>query len=166
MLHLSKVVIDGNSLYYFFFGKIINWILSWERLWWSRIKISDFFALFLSCDIQPYVVFNGESVPDDMKNQTIWEQMKQKLENAMQLANGPQSKKRVIPILSFYTFRAVLKQLYVLFAFCDFEPDEEIAILANMMNCPVSSNDSEFFILLLTGGFISSENVVFNLQEI
>lgn len=92
--------------------------------------------------------------------------MKQKLENAMRLTNGLRGKKRVMPALAFDIYRTVLKELNISFAVCDFEVDKEIGILANTLNYPVLSNDSDFFILPLTGGFISFENIEFNLQEI
>lgn len=92
--------------------------------------------------------------------------MKQRLENAKRIASGLRGKKRVMPILAFDTFKAVLKKLGIPFAVCDFEADKEIAMLANTLNCPVLSNDSDFFIFPLTGGFISFDKVIFNLQEI
>lgn len=92
--------------------------------------------------------------------------MKQRLENAKRIASGLRGKKRVMPILAFDTFKAVLKKLGIPFAVCDFEADKEIAMLANTLNCPVLSNDSDFFIFPLTGGFISFDEVIFNLQEI
>lgn len=49
--------------------------------------------------------------------------MKQKLENAMRIASGLRGKKRVMPILAFDTFKAVLKKLSIPFAECDFETD-------------------------------------------
>lgn len=155
MLHSTKVVIDGNSLYHFIFYMNDNQLDFYHGGDYDEfaIKVSNFFQLLQSCDIQPYVVFDGGSAPNDMKFETIRGRMKQRLENAM-------------PILAFDTFRAVLKELNILFAVCDFEADKEIAILANMMNCPVLSNDSDFFILPLTSGFISFENVEFNSQEI
>lgn len=168
MLHSTKVVIDGNSLYHFIFYMNDNQLDFYHGGDYDEfaIKVSNFFQLLQSCDIQPYVVFDGGSAPTDMKFETIRGRMKQRLENAMRLAHGLRGKKKVMPILAFDTFRAVLKELNILFAVCDFEADKEIAILANMMNCPVLSNDSDFFILPLTSGFISFENVEFNSQEI
>lgn len=66
-------------------------------------------------------------------------------------------------ILVFDIFRVVLKELNILFVVCDFEVDKEIVIFVNMMNCFVLFNDSDFFILFLMSGFISFENVEFNL---
>lgn len=92
--------------------------------------------------------------------------MKQKLENAKRIAYRLRGRKRVMPILAFNTFKAVLKKLSIPFAVCEFEADREIAMLANTLNCPVLSNDSDFFIFPLTGGFIIFKNITFNLQEI
>lgn len=69
----------------------------------------------------------------------------------------------VVFILVFDIFRVVLKELNILFVVCDFEVDKEIVIFVNIMNCFVLFNDSDFFILFLMSGFISFENVEFNL---
>lgn len=66
-------------------------------------------------------------------------------------------------ILVFDIFRVVLKELNILFVVCNFEVDKEIVIFVNIMNCFVLFNDSDFFILFLMSGFISFENVEFNL---
>lgn len=58
-----------------------------------------------------------------MKFQTIQMRMKQKLENVKGIASGLRGKKRVMPILAFDTFKAVLKKLSIPFAECDFETD-------------------------------------------
>lgn len=130
------------------------------------LEITEFFRLLHFCNIELYVVFDGGNDPNDLKFQTLQERMKQKLENAKRIANGLRGQKRVMPILAFNTFKAVLKKLRIPFAVCDFEADKEIAMLANALNCPVLSNDSDFFIFPLTGGFISFDQVIFNLQEI
>lgn len=48
-------------------------------------------------------MFDGGSALNDMKFETIRGRMKQRLENAMRLANGLQGKKKVMPILVFDT---------------------------------------------------------------
>lgn len=167
-LHSTRVVIDGNSLYHFIFEDTRMDFYHGGDYDQYAFEITEFFRLLHSCNIELYVVFDGGTCndPNDMKFQTIQKRMKQKLENAMRIASGLRGKKRVMPILAFDTFKAVLKKLSIPFAVCDFEADKEIAMLANTLNCPVLSNDSDFFIFPLTGGFISFDKVIFSLQEI
>ena len=47
---------------------------------------------------------------------------------------------------------------------CDFEADNQIAVLANDLKCPVISFDSDFYILSLTHGFIPFDSVNFDVQ--
>lgn len=70
-----------------------------------------------------------------------------------------------MPIMAFDTFTAVLKYIKIPFAVCDFEADKEIAKLANKLNCPVLSNDSDFYIFPLTAGFIPLDSVCFPEEE-
>lgn len=92
------------------------------------IEITEFFRLLHSCNIELYVVFDGGNDPKDMKFQTLQERMKQKLENAKRIAYRLRGRKRVMPILAFNTFKAVLKKLSIPFAVCEFEADREIAM--------------------------------------
>lgn len=165
-LHSTRIVIDGNSLYHFIYEDTYLDFYHGGDYDQYAIEITEFFRLLHSCNIELYVVFDGGNDPKDMKFQTLQERMKQKLENAKRIAYRLRGRKRVMPILAFNTFKAVLKKLSIPFAVCEFEADREIAMLANTLNCPVLSNDSDFFIFPLTGGFISFKNITFNLQEI
>lgn len=73
MLHSTKVVIDGYSLYHFIFDMNDNQLDFYHGGDYDEfaIKVSNFFELLQSCDIQPYVVFDGGSAPNDMKFETI-----------------------------------------------------------------------------------------------
>ncbi len=68
----------------------------------------------------------------------------------------------MIPPLSQDVFKNVLSALSVNHVTCVFEADDQIAALANAWGCPVMSNDSDFFIYDLVGGFIVFDYV--NLQ--
>lgn len=162
-LHDTKVVIDGNNLYHLiFYNNHVDFLHGGDYDQYAR-KIKEFFSLLSSCNIQPYVVFDGGYEQDDKKFQTILKRVQQRLEMAMLLAKGQRGK--VMPILAYDTFRAVLLEIKVPFAVCDFEADKEIGILANQFDCPVLSYDSDFYILPLSAGFIPFDSVNFTLQE-
>ncbi|XP_062610059.1 protein asteroid homolog 1-like [Saccostrea cucullata] len=162
-LHDTKVVIDGNNLYHLiFYNNHVDFLHGGDYDQYAR-KIKEFFALLQTCNIQPYVVFDGGYEQDDKKFHTILGRVQQRLEMAIRLAKGQRGK--VMPILAYETFKEVLLQIHIPFAVCDFEADREIGILANDLNCPVLSYDSDFYILPLSAGFIPFDSVNFTLQE-
>ena len=162
-LHDTKVIIDGNNLYHLlFYNNHVDFLHGGDYDQYAR-KIKEFFNTLQSCNIEPYVVFDGGYEQDDKKFKTILKRVEQRLEMAMLLAKGQRGK--VMPILAYDTFRAVLLEINVPFAVCDFEADKEIGILANQFNCPVLSYDSDFYILPLSAGFIPFDSVNFALQE-
>lgn len=162
-LHNTKVVIDGNNLYHLiFYNNHVDFLHGGDYDQYAR-KIKEFFTLLHSCKIQPYVVFDGGYEQDDKKFYTILERVKRRLEMAMDLAKGYRGK--VMPLLAYETFKAVLLEINVPFVVCDFEADKEVGILANKLNCPVLSYDSDFYILSLSAGFIPFDSVNFTLQE-
>ncbi|XP_061198279.1 protein asteroid homolog 1-like [Saccostrea echinata] len=162
-LHDTKVVIDGNNLYHLiFYNNHVDFLHGGDYDQYAR-KIKEFFTLLQSCNIQPYVVFDGGYEQDDKKFHTILGRVQQRLEMAIRLAKGQRGK--VMPILAYETFKEVLLQIHIPFAVCDFEADKEIGILANDFDCPVLSYDSDFYILPLSAGFIPFDSVNFTLQE-
>lgn len=64
---------------------------------------------------------------------------------AIQLTKQRREYCRVMPIITRDTFIAVLMEITIPFVVCDFEADIEIANLANQFNCPVLSDDSDFY---------------------
>lgn len=160
-LHDTEVVIDGNSLYHFvFYSNQLDFLHGGDYDQYAY-KIIKFFNLLHCCNIQSYIVFDGGNDPSNMKFQTNHKRMKERLVMAMQLAKGYKGNCKVMPIMAFDTFTAVLKNIKIPFAVCDFEADKEIAKLANKLNCPVLSNDSDFYIFPLTAGFIPLDSVCF-----
>lgn len=74
-----------------------------------------------------------------MKLDTIQNRMKHRLKLVNQLATDEKGIFNVMPILAFDTFKAVLQEIKIPLAVCDFEADKEIGLLANKLNCPVLS---------------------------
>lgn len=165
-LHSTKVVIDGNSLYHFLYNKDKLDFLHGGDYNQYADKIREFFSLLQSCNIQPYVVFDGGNEPNEKKFQTVLSRIERRLEMAIQLTKQQHDYCRVMPIMSRDTFIAVLSEITIPFVICDFEADKEIAKLANHLDSPVLSDDSDFFILPLSSGFIRFESLNFTVQEI
>lgn len=158
-LHSTNVVIDGNSLYHFIFHHNQVDFLHGGDYDQYALKIREFFELLKSCNIQPYVVFDGGNDPNNMKLDTTRRRLVHRLDIVKQLAKNIKTNEGVVPILAFDTFKEVLHEMNTKLAVCDFEADKEIGLLANELNCPVLSSDSDFFVLPLNAGFIQLDRV-------
>lgn len=59
LLYDTKVVIDGNNLYYFiFYNNYVDFFYGGDYDQYAR-KIKEFFSFLSFCNIQSYVVFDG-----------------------------------------------------------------------------------------------------------
>ena len=151
-LHDTKVVIDGNNLYHFLYYQYhIVHQYGGDYDHFSR-KCKRFFSLLGKCGVEPIVVFDGGYGPDDRKLPTILSRLRDRLSTAESICKTGHGK--IIPILAIETFRLVLVELNIPHVACEFEADDDIATLANDLNCPVLSNDSDFFVYDLTAGYI------------
>lgn len=164
-LYNTKVVIDGNNLYHFLYHKDnLDFLHGGDYDQYAQ-KVRDFFSLLHTCKIQPYVVLDGGNKQNDVKFETIQNRMKHRLKLVNRLAKNQRIRDNVVPILAFDTFKAVLEEINTPFAVCDFEADKEIGLLANKLNCPVMSNDSDFYILPVTKGLLPFDYVQLTLQK-
>ena len=151
-LHDTKVVIDGNNLFHFLyyhfsigpmFGGDYDVYAKGIRFYFNRLR---------ECNIEPYVVFDGAYHPDDRKLKTSLKRANDKLCAARRLAKGEVAS--VLPLLARETFHCVLTELNVKHFTCQFEADNWLTALANELQCPVMSNDSDFYIYDIHNGFI------------
>lgn len=151
-LHDTKVVIDGSNLYHFlFFRYQLNHQFGGDFDKFAK-KCKMFFDLLAKCGVEPIIVFDGGYSPDERKFPTVLERLKDKRNDAEAICTTGQGK--IMPIIAIEAFRLVLVELNIPHIACDFEADDDIAILANELNCPVMSNDSDFFVYDLKAGFI------------
>ncbi|KAM4568165.1 single-strand DNA endonuclease ASTE1-like [Fundulus diaphanus] len=70
--------------------------------------------------------------------------------------NGQQ--KKFLPRMADFVFRQTLARLEVPVAQCFEEADQEIAALASEWQCPVLSNDSDFYVFHLPAGFLPTSH--------
>lgn len=87
--------------------------------------------------------------PSEKKFSTIRQRLQHKIKEADSLSQGRNG--CVLPILTRRVFIQVLIQRGIPLVQCLFEADNEIACLAHQWNCPVLSNDSDFYIFDLPG---------------
>ena len=102
--------------------------------------------------MEPLIVFDGGYDPDDRKLPTILQRMSDRRDNVWLVCRTDHG--TVPPILAVETFRQVLVEFGIKHVTCDFEADDDIGVLANDLDCPVMSNDSDFFVYDLKTGFI------------
>ncbi|XP_039977053.1 protein asteroid homolog 1 isoform X2 [Xiphias gladius] len=90
--------------------------------------------------------------PSDKKFPTLRQRLQSKIREADSISHGRGGS--VLPILTRAVFIQVLIQRGVPLVQCPAEADWEIACLAHQWNCPVLTNDSDFYIFDLPGGYL------------
>lgn len=148
----SRLVIDGCSLYfrlYFTHGLDQQHGGDYDTF---AYLLTQFLSALAACNIQPYVVLDGGTDPSDKKFPTLRQRLQSKIKEADSLSHGRNGS--VLPILTRDVFIQVLMQRGVPLVQCPAEADWEIACLAHQWNCPVLTNDSDFFIFDLPGGYL------------
>uniref|UniRef100_A0A4W6DL76 Uncharacterized protein n=1 Tax=Lates calcarifer TaxID=8187 RepID=A0A4W6DL76_LATCA len=101
----------------------------------------------------PYVVLDGGSDHTDKKLETVTLRAESRIKKAHQAAVGG-SNENILPQLAKIVFRQTLARLEVPMAQCFAEADPQIVALANEWQCPVLSNDSDFYIFNLSSGLL------------
>ncbi|XP_060078922.1 protein asteroid homolog 1-like [Ylistrum balloti] len=162
-LHDCKLIIDGNNLYHLlFYDHRIDYMHGGDYDKFAS-HIRRFFLMLKECKIQPYVIFDGGYDIDEKKLKTALERSRQRCHLAGFISHG--GKGKVMPILAYETFRRTLLDLGVPHCVCDFEADDQIAVLANEFNAPVLSYDSDFYVFDLKAGYIPFDGVNFVAAE-
>uniref|UniRef100_A0A672GRB6 Uncharacterized protein n=1 Tax=Salarias fasciatus TaxID=181472 RepID=A0A672GRB6_SALFA len=106
-----------------------------------------------ACRISPYVLLDGGSDPSNRKLQTSVERAKNLIRRADRAALNGHSH-GILPPLASWVLKQTMARLQVPLAQCYGEADQEIAALATEWQCPVLSNDSDFFVFPLPLGLL------------
>ncbi|XP_073703678.1 single-strand DNA endonuclease ASTE1-like [Garra rufa] len=148
----KRLIIDGCNLYYFlYFGCNLDQIHGGDYDSFEEL-VTRFFENLRACDIEPYVVLDGGADQTNKKLDTQMKRQQAKINEAFALSVG--KKGNVLPVLIKEVFRQLLHKLKVPLVQCLAEADWEIAALAKEWNCPVLSNDSDFYIFNLEAGLL------------
>ncbi|XP_061738770.1 protein asteroid homolog 1-like [Nerophis ophidion] len=148
----SRLVIDGSSLYFNLYLKH-----GLDRQHGGDYDafacvLCQFLSALEASNIQPYVVLDGGTDPSYKKMDTLQQRLQSKIKEAEHMSQGRNGS--VLPILTREVFIQVLRHRGVPLVQCPAEADWEIACLAHQWKCPVLSNDSDFFIFDLPGGYM------------
>ncbi|XP_074542275.1 single-strand DNA endonuclease ASTE1 [Halichoeres trimaculatus] len=148
----SRLVIDGCSLYFrLYFNHGLDQQHGGDYDAFACL-LSQFLSALAACNIQPFVVLDGGIDPSGKKFSTLRQRLQSKIKEADSLSHGRNGS--VLPILTRDVFIQVLIQNGVPLVQCPAEADWEIACLAHQWNCPVLTNDSDFYIFDLPGGYL------------
>ncbi|KAK2836744.1 hypothetical protein Q7C36_014613 [Tachysurus vachellii] len=151
-LRNTHLVIDGCSLYFrLYFTTGLDQKRGGDYDAFANL-VRRFFAALFSCNVSPYVVLDGGMDETDKKFKTLRERAQSKIHDAHNLSRG--SHGSVLPLLTREVFRQVICELGVPLVQCISEADSEIASLAHQWRCPVLTNDSDFYIFDLCGGYL------------
>lgn len=156
------LVIDGCSLCYNLYT--FDWINGGQYTDYYHTMV-EFFGALRSSSVESIVVIDGYAYPEeksDTVNKRIAAKTQEVCDQFIESSTSPKrassanfaSKTDVLPLLAPAVFQEVLCELNITCIMVDGEADKEIAQLANFYSCPVLSNDSDFYMFPLKGGFI------------
>lgn len=142
-LHDCDLVIDGDNLS----SQIYKWLSNcnsafggdYDQYYRTVIHV---FKLFEKCNITPYVLLDGGY--EQKKLKVVKQRLRSKIASIKYIR--PTSNTSTFPLMMREVFVDALRDCGVSLMRCFFEADDEIALLAKKLNCPVLSYDSDFFI--------------------
>ncbi|XP_035991507.1 protein asteroid homolog 1-like [Fundulus heteroclitus] len=153
----SRLVIDGCNLNYLLYcSSGLDENHGGEYAAYESL-IESFITALRTCEIAPYVVLDGGSGLTDRKAETAVKRAEDRINKKNRASvNGQQNK--FLPRMADFVFRQTLARLEVPMAQCFEEADQEIAALASEWQCPVLSNDSDFYVFHLPAGFLPTSH--------
>ena len=152
----SRIVIDGCNLFNVLYHKSKLDLKHGGDYYAFEILIKDFFKALKNCNIKPYVILDGGCDHTGKKLETLQQHTRDHVQIGKDLSLGGQipANSAIKPVLLKIVFKQILIHLKIPFVHCMEEADWEIAALANQWNCPVLSDDSDFFIFDLKAGVL------------
>ena len=162
------LVIDGDALSYHLYNDF-DWLHGGEYLEYREHAIK-FFRALQSSGIEPIVVFDGTDFTGRKFNTLVERSLDRAKELISQFRHltqcqqpsslePTQSKptqhgKVILPLHAKIVLSNVLSDLSIKYVVVDGDADEDVAKVANFHSCHVLSNDSDFYMYSLKGGFI------------
>lgn len=158
-LRSTKLVVDGNNLIYMiYFTSNLECVYGGDYDGYAT-AIRNYFAAFKACDIEVILVFDGGHDVSNRKLKTAQHRLQERLATAKAIAKTGAPNLKILPILAHEVFKDVVRELGIPVLQCSFEADEEIAAIANYYECPVASQDSDFYIFNIKGGFVRLDSI-------
>ena len=145
----GNLVIDGLNLLYNFYTFDC---LHGGQFTEYREKVFSYYEHLQQCGITPIVIIDGIDYTGE-KSDTILSRKKgifKALESLSQLDTSV----TVVPSLCRDVYIQTLSELNIKYIVVDGDADMTLAEVANFYNCPVLSDDSDFYLFKLREGFI------------
>ncbi|XP_003394442.1 protein asteroid [Bombus terrestris] len=144
-LHDTYLLIDGNNINHLLYKKCAgnNWIFGGDYDNYAQC-VSDFFDDLLKCNVTPLVFIDGGV--ESKKFKTIVKRLKRKLNILPTSIFKTRYSEPIFPLLKQHVFIDVMKEKNIRFVQCLLEADNIIASVAKILNCPVLSHDSDFYV--------------------
>lgn len=146
----TRLIVDGNNLCHKLMETSGRGNMYGGNYDLFSTHVEHFFFQLQKCGLSPYIVMDGAYDADDKKFRCLLERCNKKI---WELTRG-KGQSRCFPILSYRTFTQTLMKLKVPVVTCAYEADREIAVLAKLWQCPVLSDDNDFYVFSLPGGVI------------
>ena len=152
---IKHLVIDGNAFIYCIFGQYSERrpIIFGGQYGELRKAFEEFISVLKRNNIRPYVVFDGVDF-DEAKRKTKEDRKRDTVREVEKVNMEVDCKNRLKPSLAMELIVETLRAQNVQFLFVDGDADKKVAQLANYLNCPLLSNDSDFYIYQVAGGYI------------
>lgn len=145
-LHDTYLVIDGNNLASHLYIWHANCYDCFGGDYDKYAKLIEyFFDLLKQCNVTPLVILDGGY--ENKKLATIYSRVRSSINLAGKLNSSTEGTYKVFPLHTREIFVDILLRMDVKMVRCDFEADMEMASIATILNCPILSYDSDFYVL-------------------
>lgn len=142
-LHDTALVIDGDSLA----SNLYQWTPQCNSAYGGDYDayaraIQRFFTALAHCNVRPYVLMDGGY--QRKKLRTVRERLRAKIGAVRRI--DPTDCFQLFPLQMREVFCETVRAAGIPLMRCILEADDEVALLARRLNCPVLSYDSDFYI--------------------
>ena len=150
----GRLVVDGNSVLHVL--HTMEWSNGGQYAEFRK-AVRRFYSRLRMSGIHPIVVFDG--VDEEQKTDTLLRRKQEWVSYIHKQITSNTSRcikcrGRILPMLCSEVYRMTLHDMGIQFYVADGEADLTIARIANHYSCPVLSQDSDFFVFRLVGGYI------------
>lgn len=154
----TLVIIDGYALTNFLYRLYENQTSAFGGDYDILAKVyTDFIKLLTRCNVIPIFVFDGAY--EQRKLETIMSRMSQRIQSYGQ----PMKSSECMPMFGSDVIFDILNDMDIPHINCDFEADAEIVALAKLLDCPVISRDSDFYINIVP--YIPLDKIILDLDS-
>ena len=146
-LHDTLLLIDGYNISRLLYSKCTNenWAFGGDYDIYAQC-VSDFFEDLFKCNVIPLVFIND--APENKKLQISMRKMREKIDALLSPPFEPNTDHRkILPLLIDQVFSDIIKEKNIRHIQCLVEIYGDIAVVAKILNCPILSCESDFYML-------------------